>query len=58
DPLIASVFGVYLHGSAGNLVTQDLGFEALMAHDVIENIGASFLELFAPDQTEQETKNA
>ncbi len=58
DPLIASVFGVYLHGSAGNLATQDIGFEALTASDLIENIGPAFLELFAPEPTEQEHKNA
>ena len=58
DPLIASVFGAYLHGSAGNLATQDIGFEALTASDLIENIGPAFLELFAPEATEQEHKNA
>lgn len=58
DPLVASVFGVYLHGSAGNIATQDIGFEALTAGDLIENIGAAFLELFAPEPTDQEDKNA
>jgi hydroxyethylthiazole kinase-like uncharacterized protein yjeF len=58
DPLVASVFGAYLHGSAGNLATQDIGFEALTASDLIENIGAAFLELFALEPTEQEHKNA
>ncbi|MDX1462790.1 MAG: NAD(P)H-hydrate dehydratase [Marinirhabdus sp.] len=58
DPLIASVFGVYLHGSAGNLATQDFGFEALLASDIVDQIGASFLELFAPEPSESESKNA
>lgn len=58
DPLIASVFGAYLHGSAGNIATQDIGFEALTASDLIEKIGPALLELFAPDSTEQENKNA
>ncbi|WP_432410737.1 NAD(P)H-hydrate dehydratase [Rasiella sp. SM2506] len=58
DPLIASVFGTYLHGSAGNIATQAIGFEALTASDLIENIGPAFLELFAPEPTEQEHKNA
>lgn len=46
DPLVAALFGVYQHGSAGNLATQEQGFEALIASDIIENIGTSFLELF------------
>ncbi len=58
DPLIASVFGAYLHGSAGNIATQDIGFEALTASDLIAHIGPAFLELFAPEPTEQEHKNA
>ncbi|QIE58500.1 NAD(P)H-hydrate dehydratase [Rasiella rasia] len=58
DPLIASVFGVYLHGSAGNLATQEIGFEALIAQDIVEHIGPAFLTLFAPEPTEQDAKNA
>jgi len=58
DPLIASVFGAFLHGSAGNIATQDIGFEALTASDILEKIGPAFLELFAPEPTEQENKNA
>ncbi|MBX2829355.1 MAG: NAD(P)H-hydrate dehydratase, partial [Flavobacteriaceae bacterium] len=46
EPLVAAMFGVYQHGSAGNLATQELGFEALMASDIIEHIGMAFLELF------------
>lgn len=53
DPLLASVFGVYLHGSAGNLVTQEKGFEALIASDIIENIGNAFLSLFQKDKVPQ-----
>ena len=59
DPLIASVFGVYLHGSAGNLATQDMGFEALLAGDIVSSIGAAFLALFAPETPpENEGRNA
>lgn len=58
DPLIASVFGTYLHGSAGNIATQQMGFEALLASDIIANIGNAFLALFEPEQPETENKNA
>ncbi|MCH9659501.1 MAG: NAD(P)H-hydrate dehydratase [Bacteroidetes bacterium] len=58
DPQVAAMFGVYLHGSAGNIVTASQGFEALMASDIIANLGAAFIELFrkeeAPPQEAQE----
>lgn len=50
DSLLASVFGVYLHGSAGNLVAQEKGFEALIASDIIEYIGNAFLTLFQKEE--------
>ncbi len=50
EPLAAALFGVYLHGSSGNLVAQERGFEALIATDIIENIGDAFLELFKQEQ--------
>ncbi|MGK0175603.1 MAG: hydroxyethylthiazole kinase-like uncharacterized protein yjeF [Ulvibacter sp.] len=46
EPLIAAVFGVYLHGSAGNLITQEMGFEALMASDISNYLGKAYLALF------------
>jgi hydroxyethylthiazole kinase-like uncharacterized protein yjeF len=51
DPLLASVFGVYLHGSAGNIVSQQISFEAVMASDILESLGAAYIELFAQDPT-------
>ncbi len=46
DPLQATVFGVYLHGSSGDITAQKTGFEAVTASDIVSNIGAGFLELF------------
>jgi hydroxyethylthiazole kinase-like uncharacterized protein yjeF len=46
DPLIATVFGVYLHGKAGDFAAQKLGFEAVIADDVIENLGNAYKSLF------------
>ena len=54
NPLVAAVFGVYLHGSAGNIMANELGFEALLASDIIEAIGASFLGLFQKEETLQQ----
>ncbi len=50
DPLLASVFGVYLHGSAGNMASQTIGFEAMMASDIVDCLGDAFLELFRQDE--------
>ncbi|MAP55999.1 NAD(P)H-hydrate dehydratase [Altibacter sp.] len=55
DPLLATVFAVYLHGSAGNIASQELGYEAVIAGDIIEKIGNAYLSLFEqePPETEQ-----
>lgn len=52
DPLLAAVFGVYLHGSAGNIAAQENGFEALMAGDIVEKIGQAYLDLFSKDDAD------
>lgn len=57
DPLVAAIFGVYLHGSSGNITAQQYGFESVIASDIIQNLGAAFLELFQqepPPETSQE----
>lgn len=54
DPLLASVFGVYLHGSAGDLAAEQMGYEALMAGDVIDNLSEAYLDLFQTDTAPEE----
>ncbi|MBL4663856.1 MAG: NAD(P)H-hydrate dehydratase [Flavobacteriaceae bacterium] len=54
EPKIAALFGVYLHGSAGNIIAQENGFEALIASDITENMGQAFLELFIQEESPQE----
>ena len=53
DSLIAAVFGVYLHGSAGNIISQELGYEAVIASDISKAIGKAFLALFEQEQPVQ-----
>ncbi|MBT0608732.1 NAD(P)H-hydrate dehydratase [Aequorivita echinoideorum] len=53
DPLLATVFGVYLHGLAGDIAAQDLGYEALMAGDIIDAISQAYLELFTKPEEEE-----
>ena len=51
-PLDASLFGVYLHGSAGDLASGYLGFEALIASDIINTLGTAYIKLFEEEQVE------
>lgn len=42
SPEEAAVLGVYLHGLAGDIAAETLGQEALIASDIIRNIGAAY----------------
>jgi len=52
-PMDAAILGVYLHGTAGNLVAHEDGYESLIASDIIQHLGKAFLSLFeSPAQQE------
>ena len=51
-PLDAALFGVYIHGSAGDIASSYLGFEAIIASDIIDNIGNAYLELLKQEVEE------
>lgn len=57
DPLLASVFGVYMHGSAGDIAAAQMGYEAIMAGDIIDNISEAYIDLFVSDEQEQGSDN-
>lgn len=44
-PLDACCLGVYIHGLAGDLAGEQVGEPALIASDLIENLGAAFRQL-------------
>lgn len=50
DPLIAAIFGVYLHGSAGDNASQRQGFNSMIASDLIDSLGTAFLDLFKKEE--------
>ncbi|PVW13183.1 NAD(P)H-hydrate dehydratase [Marixanthomonas spongiae] len=55
DPLLSAIFGVYLHGTAGAIASQKMGYEAVMASNIIDNIGAAYMSLFEqPEQQKQQ----
>ncbi|WP_108869241.1 NAD(P)H-hydrate dehydratase [Aquimarina aquimarini] len=58
DALHAAVFGVYLHGNSGDIVSQKTAFEGVIASDIIDHIGTALLDLFTPPPTNPTEKEA
>lgn len=56
DPLTATTFAVYLHGSAGNIVSHAISYEGTMAGDIAGAIGEAFIELFRKEEPVEEAK--
>lgn len=55
EPLHAAIFGVYLHGRAGDIAVESYGYQSLTASAIIENIGDAYIDLFkVPEQPIQE----
>jgi hydroxyethylthiazole kinase-like uncharacterized protein yjeF len=52
-PLDAALFGVFIHGLAGDVASGKMGFEAIIASDILENIGNAFMELFRPPEQKE-----
>ena len=56
-PLEAALFGVHLHGRAGDLALSETGYEGLTAGALIAHIGKAFIDLFRnPESNSEETK--
>ncbi len=45
EPSSAAILGIYVHGLAGDLAAERVGQEALIASDIIENLGAAFKKI-------------
>tara|TARA_R110002074_G_scaffold213733_5_gene383479 strand:- start:1336 stop:2880 length:1545 start_codon:yes stop_codon:yes gene_type:complete len=53
--LNAAIFGVYLHGKAGDIAVESSGYQSLVASSLITSIGSAYLDLFKiPEQPEVE----
>ena len=48
-PLNAAVFGVYLHGRAGDILADEKSYQGMISGDIATNIGRAFLDLFKND---------
>ena len=59
DPLNAAVFGVFVHGSSGDLAVENYGYQALTASVLIDTLGSAFLALFQrPENLQEERKES
>lgn len=45
SPLDACLLGVYIHGLSGDLSAAELGYEAVLAGDLVRNLGKAFQSL-------------
>jgi NAD(P)H-hydrate repair Nnr-like enzyme with NAD(P)H-hydrate dehydratase domain len=45
SPVETAILGVYLHGLAGDIAAKKISQEALIAGDIIDNLGNAFLQL-------------
>jgi len=58
SPLIATVFGIYLHGKSADIAVEDFGYQSLIASHVIDYLGEAFIDLFKqPEQLPQEEES-
>jgi len=46
NPTEACILGVYIHGYSGDISAETSGFEAMIAGDIIENLGKAFMQLY------------
>ncbi len=57
NPLIATIFGVYLHGKSADIAVEHLGYQSLIASHIIEYLGDAYLDLFKqPEQLQEAEK--
>ncbi|SDS42535.1 NAD(P)H-hydrate dehydratase [Christiangramia echinicola] len=47
EPVTAAVLGVFLHGRAGDIAAENLGYESVLAGDIAKNIGKAIQGLFS-----------
>ncbi|WP_282116147.1 NAD(P)H-hydrate dehydratase [Cellulophaga baltica] len=54
EPLAASIFGVYLHGTSGDIAVESTGYQSLTASALIDSLGNAYIDLFKqPEQPPQ-----
>ena len=54
SPLVATIFGVYLHGKSADIAVNDFGYQSLIASHVIDYMGEAYLDLFKQPEPPQQ----
>jgi hydroxyethylthiazole kinase-like uncharacterized protein yjeF len=54
EPLEASIFGIYLHGRAGDIAMEKTGYQSLTASKLINALGLAYIDLFQLPETPEE----
>lgn len=60
NQLVATIFGVYLHGKSADIAVEDFGYQSLIASHVIDYLGEAYIDLFKkpePPVEEQKEQN-
>ncbi len=57
DSLMAAVFGVYIHGAAGDMAAQTYAHEGLRAGIISNFVGPAILQLFRPQDNSGSSRN-
>jgi hypothetical protein len=55
--LVASIFGIYLHGKSADIAVEDYGYQSLIASHVIEYLGQAYLDLFKQPEPEPQLES-
>ena len=56
EPLKAAIFGVYLHGKAGDIAVEETGYQALTASRIIDGIGRAYIDMFKMPEPPQQVE--
>ncbi|MFL1013560.1 NAD(P)H-hydrate dehydratase [Flavisericum labens] len=56
-PVVASIFGVYLHGRSADIAFEDFGYNSLVASHIIDYLGKAFIDLFKQPEHPQSQEN-
>ena len=56
NPLVAAIFGVYLHGKSADIAVEDFGYQSLIASHIIDYLGEAYIDLFKQPEPPQEEK--
>ena len=54
--LHATLFGVYLHGRAGDIAIEQYGYQSLIASNIIDYIKNAYIDLFSVPEPQEQTK--